>query len=176
MSQGPADSWIDLGLVSAESGRPYKVRLLRHSLQPRAPTGSALQKAEGGRISPAPQVLAVSPRVSYKLDNGHNLWGISLEESTHGGLIKISRILDGSVASKPCGVTSDGQTTRYYVCLSVVQRSVGSTDRHDPLLRVLQLHAEESIVDLRRGMRTWADALDMMRLLCACIRISCVRI
>ena len=104
MNQGPKDSWIDLGLVSAKSGRSYKVRLLRHDLQP-----------GGGRISPAPQVLTVSPRGSYKQDNAHNMWGISLEESTHGGLIKISRILDGSIASKPCGVTSDGQTTRYCV-------------------------------------------------------------
>ncbi len=112
MNQGPKDSWIDLGLVSAKSGRSYKVRLLRHDLQP-----------GGGRISPAPQVLAtraaVSPRGSHKLDYAHNLWGISLEESTHGGLIKISRILDGSIASKPCGVTSNGQTTRFCVCLSL---------------------------------------------------------
>ena len=117
MNQGPKDSWIDLVLVSSKSGRSYKVRLLRHDLQPRAPTSSASHKAEGGRISPTPQVLAVSPRGSYKLDNAHNLWGISLEESTHGGLIKISRILDGSIASKACGVTSDGQTTRYCVYL-----------------------------------------------------------
>ena len=101
---------VTLTLSRKQNGNVYTVRSLRHLKSPKVEqlrdrTSSAPQKIENGRISPT--VLNVSPR-----GNGQ-MWGASLEESTHGGLIKVSRVLDGSIASKLCGMTSDGQTTRY---------------------------------------------------------------